>query len=111
MIRRPPRSTLFPYTTLFRSRARRLAVDVAAHIQVLHSVLFPGVYRHATAHAQLGEVGRLFVRNHDEDVWQALDLLVAFKLSKGDPHLDGCELLCSWLRTKSLPTSPSCAWA
>src|SRR5256884_259277 len=26
MIRRPPRSTLFPYTTLFRSRARSLAV-------------------------------------------------------------------------------------
>src|SRR5687767_15429615 len=25
MIRRPPRSTLFPYTTLFRSRARRPA--------------------------------------------------------------------------------------
>src|SRR2546422_6459660 len=24
MIRRPPRSTLFPYTTLFRSHARRL---------------------------------------------------------------------------------------
>src|SRR3989449_1145274 len=28
MIRRPPRSTLFPYTTLFRSR-RRLALRVA----------------------------------------------------------------------------------
>src|SRR2546430_13270100 len=25
MIRRPPRSTLFPYTTLFRSEAKRLA--------------------------------------------------------------------------------------
>src|SRR3712207_8481591 len=25
MIRRPPRSTLFPYTTLFRSRARMIA--------------------------------------------------------------------------------------
>src|SRR5437667_12417622 len=25
MIRRPPRSTLFPYTTLFRSAARRVA--------------------------------------------------------------------------------------
>src|SRR5256885_5683382 len=25
MIRRPPRSTLFPYTTLFRSRGRRCA--------------------------------------------------------------------------------------
>src|SRR3712207_7202874 len=24
MIRRPPRSTLFPYTTLFRSRSRRI---------------------------------------------------------------------------------------
>src|SRR2546426_10731368 len=27
MIRRPPRSTLFPYTTLFRSRASRAIVD------------------------------------------------------------------------------------
>src|SRR5690242_21628937 len=26
MLRRPPRSTLFPYTTLFRSSVRRLAV-------------------------------------------------------------------------------------
>src|SRR2546422_9200687 len=26
MIRRPPRSTLFPYTTLFRSRRRRLGL-------------------------------------------------------------------------------------
>src|SRR3712207_7516716 len=32
MIRRPPRSTLFPYTTLFRSRAvpLRVAVELAA---------------------------------------------------------------------------------
>src|SRR2546426_8824597 len=27
MIRRPPRSTLFPYTTLFRSRVRRVPQD------------------------------------------------------------------------------------
>src|SRR5258706_1403468 len=27
MIRRPPRSTLFPYTTLFRSRARELFLN------------------------------------------------------------------------------------
>src|SRR5256885_12210642 len=31
MIRRPPRSTLFPYTTLFRSRLRRAARALAAH--------------------------------------------------------------------------------
>src|SRR3989442_4864497 len=28
MIRRPPRSTLFPYTTLFRSRAREMRVPL-----------------------------------------------------------------------------------
>src|SRR2546429_2069492 len=30
MIRRPPRSTLFPYTTLFRSRENRAAQDLAS---------------------------------------------------------------------------------
>src|SRR5258705_38022 len=30
MIRRPPRSTLFPYTTLFRSRLRQESAPVAA---------------------------------------------------------------------------------
>src|SRR3712207_8009829 len=29
MIRRPPRSTLFPYTTLFRSKSRAVLVDVS----------------------------------------------------------------------------------
>src|SRR3712207_8824566 len=32
MIRRPPRSTLFPYTTLFRSQWRQLDVAVA-HVE------------------------------------------------------------------------------
>src|SRR2546421_926262 len=31
MIRRPPRSTLFPYTTLFRSEPRAGGVRIAAH--------------------------------------------------------------------------------
>src|SRR5438034_7951179 len=31
MTRRPPRSTLFPYTTLFRSRLRRAGVPARAH--------------------------------------------------------------------------------
>src|SRR2546430_6794507 len=31
MIRRPPRSTLFPYTTLFRSLVRRLWHDVVEY--------------------------------------------------------------------------------
>src|SRR5258705_4259850 len=31
MIRRPPRSTLFPYTTLFRSNAAHEVVEVTGH--------------------------------------------------------------------------------
>src|SRR2546422_2502550 len=33
MIRRPPRSTLFPYTTLFRSRSRRTGRPIVADAQ------------------------------------------------------------------------------
>src|SRR5262245_64621811 len=32
MIRRPPRSTLFPYTTLFRSPLREIAYDVVGDL-------------------------------------------------------------------------------
>src|SRR2546429_4443326 len=31
MIRRPPRSTLFPYTTLFRSKSARILVPTTLH--------------------------------------------------------------------------------
>src|SRR5258708_31315061 len=37
MIRRPPRSTLFPYTTLFRSEARRGGCECGG---VLHSARY-----------------------------------------------------------------------
>src|SRR5256885_12144341 len=40
MIRRPPRSTLFPYTTLFRSHLR-----VVREIAVLEGVAVPGAGR------------------------------------------------------------------
>src|SRR5258708_9481294 len=36
MIRRPPRSTLFPYTTLFRSRNRRGAAERDDNVGALH---------------------------------------------------------------------------
>src|SRR3712207_8302349 len=39
MIRRPPRSTLFPYTTLFRSRERRLRCLVARAIKPDHQAV------------------------------------------------------------------------
>src|SRR3712207_7005707 len=33
MIRRPPRSTLFPYTTLFRSESRQVAPDRVGELE------------------------------------------------------------------------------
>src|SRR2546422_3389125 len=38
MIRRPPRSTLFPYTTLFRSRRRR-GEEIADDLVLEHQVV------------------------------------------------------------------------
>src|SRR3989449_10704015 len=45
MIRRPPRSTLFPYTTLFRSRGRTFTQAVAAELaRETHLILLAGRY-------------------------------------------------------------------
>src|SRR5689334_24199616 len=57
MIRRPPRSTLFPYTTLFRSRGREEVLEVAlepvrADARVLRHD------RDRERHGQVGVVGR-----------------------------------------------------
>src|SRR3712207_8905979 len=51
MIRRPPRSTLFPYTTLFRSRRREPRQCAAAALQLdgRHG-------EHAERHPALGQV-------------------------------------------------------
>src|SRR3712207_6972487 len=38
MIRRPPRSTLFPYTTLFRSAVVHLQVDLRVGLEPLEDV-------------------------------------------------------------------------
>src|SRR3712207_7466828 len=41
MIRRPPRSTLFPYTTLFRSRTAALRPFVGVALQALRQAVLP----------------------------------------------------------------------
>src|SRR3712207_7128564 len=42
MIRRPPRSTLFPYTTLFRSLGANSVVVSMSGVEVGEAVLFAG---------------------------------------------------------------------
>src|SRR2546430_3144936 len=48
MIRRPPRSTLFPYTTLFRSTWKKK--ERAVKTRVSHRPLFHGLTIRATRH-------------------------------------------------------------
>src|SRR5260221_1151042 len=43
MIRRPPRSTLFPYTTLFRSSLRRIDTSLAPVSTALGVLGMPGL--------------------------------------------------------------------
>src|SRR3712207_7563403 len=56
MIRRPPRSTLFPYTTLFRSRVERqplrryaTALGIVAVAAIIALLVGPGFLRNAAS--------------------------------------------------------------
>ena len=56
MIRRPPRSTLFPYTTLFRSRARLIADVVTGKLDVREATtLLPDDISETMEKAELSE--------------------------------------------------------
>src|SRR5256886_17560658 len=68
MIRRPPRSTLFPYTTLFRSLAERLQIPVATSLNAKAAlsddhplnVGVPGTYSRWCANRVLSEADLVF---------------------------------------------------
>src|SRR5260221_5258548 len=55
MIRRPPRSTLFPYTTLFRSGQRDLEPQPADGLQRGRRV-FPDGFQHARSEEHTSEL-------------------------------------------------------
>src|SRR3712207_7059169 len=60
MIRRPPRSTLFPYTTLFRSVHRGLPQLLGAHLaQPLEARDAPGAFAQAVLAQLVLDVGEL----------------------------------------------------
>src|SRR3712207_7371369 len=62
MIRRPPRSTLFPYTTLFRSRwDPRMKIAVTGSIATDHLMHFPGRFAEQLLADQLHQVSLSFL--------------------------------------------------
>src|SRR5687768_11114688 len=72
MIRRPPRSTLFPYTTLFRSAIR---ANVAAQLTTLARptcMILPAALKHGTV-ASSGCIGnRVYTELADADLYVAV---------------------------------------
>src|SRR2546426_3553799 len=86
MIRRPPRSTLFPYTTLFRSKAKRAAQKALAIDDALGEV-----------HASLGLVKYQF----DWD-WPGAE--AEFIRARSEEHTSElqspCNLVCRLLLEK-----------
>src|SRR2546422_5361310 len=60
MIRRPPRSTLFPYTTLFRSLVRQVRGQVQ-HLPRTHHDRFGARLPHEEPQRTLQDVGELLV--------------------------------------------------
>src|SRR5256885_14235106 len=82
MIRRPPRSTLFPYTTLFRSEAQAdLAFTVA--LEVLPKIE-PGGFEDIEIERLIAGVDR---KKHTSELQSPCNLVCRLLLEKKKKHL------------------------
>src|SRR2546421_6271000 len=101
MIRRPPRSTLFPYTTLFRSvragheRGGEVMVDLM------------GVSDLARRAAEVDRLGVRWVRSeeHTSELQSRSDLVCRLLLGKKNHKERRCGSSCHRQRTEVLMTS------
>src|SRR2546422_8558377 len=86
MIRRPPRSTLFPYTTLFRSRAvgshhdRRQAREEPGLADQHPVVILPGDEEDLAPHRRPGDPSRS--EEHTSELQSRLHLVCRLLLEK-----------------------------
>src|SRR5258708_35608978 len=104
MIRRPPRSTLFPYTTLFRSLAPEAAVDIGVRPELIGAYI-GSIY--ATA-AAVGLVSGAFIARFGAlRMTQASLVLPALAFSLAVPAMPPTTFLSALLLARSTaPTTP-----
>src|SRR2546425_8107665 len=99
MIRRPPRSTLFPYTTLFRSVHGPVPLDRADHLLDDHAV--------AVDHEALRDAGRLVEpldrsEEHTSELQSLAYLVCRLLLEKKNTR--------RWPAARRRPICPSICW-
>src|SRR5256712_9971052 len=98
MIRRPPRSTLFPYTTLFRSvRARRAPHEDRARARHATMGARPRAAPHRRSDARLvrdyGARARFRSEEHTSELQSRSDLVCRLLLEKKKSNIDCHEAL------------------
>src|SRR2546426_5533844 len=101
MIRRPPRSTLFPYTTLFRSR-------MPPHVLGLEVVLVRAVvHADPIAVAKHGAVGAGVPRSeeHTSELQSPCNLVCRLLLEKKKRSVRRQSTPCKWRRAVALQHS------
>src|SRR2546430_10053000 len=91
MIRRPPRSTLFPYTTLFRSVDRRALLHVAldpAGVQQIVDALVVGEVGALVAGGRIGDLLAVEERSeeHTSELQSQSNLVCRLLLEKKKKH-------------------------
>src|SRR2546430_14221940 len=87
MIRRPPRSTLFPYTTLFRSAVTNGSGDSAGNILTFANDVFDSANANKVASDQ-GSCVRIVVGKSWECTWTTF--LPAGQITVEGPLYDSC---------------------
>src|ERR1035438_2113354 len=103
MIRRPPRSTLFPYTTLFRSpQATPAPGGMILQVHV-NSVLVPVVVRDAQGRA-LGDLKEEDFKVFDQGKKRAI---AGFSIEEGPPADGGAQSLAPGPVTPGAAAAPA----
>src|SRR5689334_23462865 len=88
MIRRPPRSTLFPYTTLFRSeRGRTVDEDVIDEAEIVVGLQRPGEQEFPALHGEhlhlrAGQVNARRSEEHTSELQSQFHLVCRLLLEK-----------------------------
>src|SRR3712207_9291580 len=87
MIRRPPRSTLFPYTTLFRSLWPALLILLALMVYPLADVIRLSFYESNLTTTNWVGLGNYAALLQDQVFWRALVQTVLFTIGSVSVHL------------------------